>query len=187
MGDVPKLSTNKDYMSLKPKHLLSQLTWLLFGLLCLNASPGYCNTLLPGHDYYISASDVRIRTVPGVEAEVIGKLQRGTVVTVVKVTQEWVEIRTKDGRGYVKASFLGRSKPLVWQNTTFSKRFSTGFGIFFIPLLIGMGALKKRKDARFKTGYRSVQPTAGEFIALIFRTVLICSIIGLITGIAGFF
>lgn len=160
-------------------------------LLCLYGGTGHCNALLPEHNYYVTASDVRVRATPGLEAEVVAKLQRGAMVTVVKATQEWAEIRSKDSRGYVKASFLSEVKPTTEGSSTFAGRLARGFKGWFMISLVAVGTIHtlrtRKKDSRFKTGFRLPALGFGDAVIIGVIAGLISSVAALITALTGYF
>lgn len=142
------------------------------------------------HDYSVTATQLRIRSKPDGKADVVGSLHKGDIVRVLDTDAEWAEIRVAGSAGYVKSEFLGEVQPLLKRAATFKARFLLGFR-FFMVVLIGMGGIRsiqtRNRDGRFKGGFRLKKPDIGDMAFIVFASLVICSIIGLIIGVAGFF
>lgn len=163
----------------------------LFALaLTLSSLTSYCKSIVTNHDYSVTASELRIRSKPDGKSDVLGSLRKGDIVRVVDTDEEWAKIRVAGSVGYVKSEFLGEAQPLIKQATTFKARFLLGFR-FFMVVLIGMGSIRsiqtRNKDGRFKGGFRLKKPDFGDMVFIVFASLVICSIIGLVIGVAGFF
>lgn len=164
---------------------------LFFTLLFIFISlTSYCEKIINGHDYSVTATELRIRSKPDGRSDVVGSLQQGDVVRVLNTEKEWAEISQNGSTGYVKSEYLGNAQPTIKRATTFKARFLLGFRFFMIAL-IGMGSIRsiqtRNKDARFKGGFRLKKPDFGDMVFIVFTSIVICSIIGLFIGVAGFF
>jgi hypothetical protein len=61
-------------------------------------------------NYYTTAENLNVRSGPSTQFEVIGKLPRGALVSMVELhDQTWVKVRYRDLVGYVHKSYLSKN------------------------------------------------------------------------------
>lgn len=84
-----------------------------------NGSTGYVrNDLLQGYDELtVTGSKVRVRKSPSLSGEIIGSLNKGTVVPVLDHQGGWFKIQLGNDAGWISGDYVKLDKPVVLSST----------------------------------------------------------------------
>lgn len=61
--------------------------------------------------FYVSANTLNVREGKDIKFEILYKLKKGSAVKVIKEHNDWVEINTSKGKGFVSKKYLSKKKP----------------------------------------------------------------------------
>jgi hypothetical protein len=61
--------------------------------------------------YYVTASKLNVRKGSGTNYEVVCKLDKGDKVEIISQTNDWTEIKSSQGQGYVSSKYISTEKP----------------------------------------------------------------------------
>jgi len=155
----------------------------------------YSLTVFSQKQYVVTAVELNVREKPNAHSKVIGKLKKGDTITANSKINNWLSIKYKYDNSYVNKKFVTQidtdninllkenSFGTNFKNHLFSK--GTFYSMLFVFIVIGAidRGRKRIKDARFKTGYREVEPTGTDMlkyslyaVIIVFPISLICSL-----------
>ena len=61
--------------------------------------------------FYVTASKLNVRKGSGTNYDVVYKLDKGDKVEIISHTNDWTEIKTPQGQGYVSSKYISTEKP----------------------------------------------------------------------------
>ena len=61
--------------------------------------------------YYVTASKLNVRIGSGTNHDIVFKLDKGDKVEIISQTNDWTEIKTPQGKGYVSSKYISTEKP----------------------------------------------------------------------------
>lgn len=168
------------------KYKMIRKYFLIFVILTLASS------LYAKNNYSVTTTNLNIRSQANSNSEILDIINEGDTVENINIKDKWSEIKYKKTIGFVSSKYLREieiiSSPI---SNTFNdqKGFIAGFKfvftyIFILCFLI-IGSYKtyqlRRKDDRYKKGYREGNLSGGK----LFRVVIICITISIISGLIG--
>lgn len=145
---------------------------------------------------YIDTELLNLRSGPGTKFDVIDKLAAGDSVIEMGKEGQWSEVKSTDGKtGYVSSRFLTATYPASQNKKDFAPESDVGFEygfykafddtfiiIFFVVAGIDAFLHKRKRDGRYKTGYKKMIFSQGELLKYGIYAVIICSLIGVFMG-----
>lgn len=154
------------------------------------------------NEYAITTTNINLRQNNSVNSQSLKVIEKGDTLEILTENQEWSKVLYENYEGYVSSRYLTK---IVVNNTgnksskkeTFKdqKGFTAGFKFiflrFFIFLFIIAGSILtyslRKKDGRFKKGYREGQMSYLSLIKLAIYTGAVSLIAGFIGGIISLF
>ncbi len=129
--------------------------------------------------YIVDADNLNVRESANKNSPVLFQLNKGVELNAIQTNGDWIEIKYSDKIGFVNKKFLKEI------NDSSQKGFKYGFNKavekISIPLfciVFAISFLKKRKrDARFSSGYRQGKVNEISFIIILLISILITFIL----------
>ncbi|MFD0047900.1 SH3 domain-containing protein [Actinomycetes bacterium NPDC127524] len=87
-------------------HTSSGEGWVANWLVTASSSEKQAETALSSGKGTITGSSVRVRTGPGTDFQIVGKLKKGTAVSIIETSGTWVSIASQDYNGWISAEFI---------------------------------------------------------------------------------
>lgn len=140
----------------------------------------------------ITTSNLNIRSQNNANSAIISVINKGDTVEIINQLVSWTEIKHKEKTGFVSSKYLNEieiNKSPKKSGFKDQKGFLAGFKFvfinFFIVTFFILGTIKtyqlRKKDARFKKGFREGDLSGSH----LFRVIIICVLISLIAAIIG--
>jgi hypothetical protein len=158
-----------------------------------------CKTSYSLEKMAVPKNNLNLRAEKSVESNILEVIKISDTVHVIEVDNQWTKVKFKDISGYLATDFLTiiDNTKIPTQPKTFSeqKGFVNGF-IFvfrntFIIVFFAIGVFvlwkSRKKDGRFKKGYREGTLTQGQMLKFALIALLIAIVFGFFGGIICLF
>lgn len=157
-------------------------------------------SILAQKNLFVTLTNINLRESNSVNSSSITIIEKGDTIEMLLEDPQWSKVQFSSFVGYASTKYLLKiENDNITQNEeqSFSgqKGFVAGFkftfGKSFFAFFIIVGSiimyLSKKKDARYKNGYREQQMSTSTAIKLAIYSAIISLIIGIIGGIISIF
>lgn len=111
---IPKIS-NWLRLGIRPKIIAIAFLVSFLGMVFTDSIKPSSQTEISEVDsveqYYVTASKLNVRKGSGTNHDVVYKLEKGDKVEIISQTNDWTEIKTTQGQGYVSSKYISTEKP----------------------------------------------------------------------------
>lgn len=140
----------------------------------------------------ITTTNLNLRLQDNSNSKILDVINKGDTIEIIKQIDNWSQIKHKETIGFVSSEYLKEieiHKSSKIETFKDQKGFLAGFKFlffkFFVLTFLLFGTFKtyqlRKKDARFKKGYREGNLSGGN----LFRVILICLIISFFAATIG--
>ena len=111
---IPKIN-NWIRLGIRPKFIAIAFLVSFLGMVFTDSIKPSSETEISEADsveqYYVTASKLNVRKGSGTNHDVVYKLNKGDRVEIISQTNDWTEIKTSQGQGYVSSKYISTEKP----------------------------------------------------------------------------
>lgn len=150
-------------------------------------------------EFFVTTSGLNLRNSNSVNSEILSVLDKGDTVKFIQSVDTWSKVEFKNKIGYLSSQFLTKIdikeqkvKELTFKDQKgfvngFKYVFKQTFLTVFVLLLIVIAYFSRKKDARFKVGYREMKITNSFLLKLALFSSLVALLIGFFGGVISIF
>jgi hypothetical protein len=160
--------------------------------------------LFAGNEYAITTTNLNLRENNSKNSTSLKVLNQGDTLEILSTDQNWTKVKVDNIEGYVSSEFLLKieNQMNLAENESSTKKtfkdqkgFVAGFKFVFIRIFILIFLIVgsiityslRKRDARFKKGYREGQMSNSSLIKLAIYSSVVSLIAGFVGGIISIF